>query len=96
MSISYALFETGEYRECLSRIARSEGGWFTGKLTMQAYSQLKKEPHFGPNIARMKAFKPSTWRFRVGTYRLFYHIDEAKKIVFLDSIKHRKEAYRNL
>jgi len=33
-------------------------------------------------------------RTRIGSWRIFYEIDDAKQIVFLTAADHRKEAYR--
>jgi mRNA interferase RelE/StbE len=38
-------------------------------------------------------YKPETWRYRIGKYRLFYVIDENEKTVYILSIDLRKEAY---
>ena len=36
----------------------------------------------------------SQWRIRMGDYRILYEIDDAKNIVKVYRIAHRKEAYR--
>ncbi len=36
----------------------------------------------------------SQWRIRSGDYRILYELDEARKIVKVYRIVHRKEAYR--
>ncbi len=36
----------------------------------------------------------SQWRIRSGDYRILYELDEARKIVRVYRIAHRKEAYR--
>ncbi len=64
------------------------------KLAEYVYPQLKNEPHFGQNIKRLINFDPATWRYRVGTWRFFYIIDEEMKVVSMVAASHRKEAYR--
>jgi mRNA interferase RelE/StbE len=64
------------------------------KLREHIYPVLQQEPHFGPNIKRLKRWDPPTWRFRVGDWRFFYQIDEDDRIVFMTVAEYRKQAYR--
>jgi len=63
------------------------------KLREFVYLQLKISPHYGSNIKKLKNYKPETWRYRVGDYRLFYEIDEQEKIVYLIAIDSRGNSY---
>jgi mRNA-degrading endonuclease RelE of RelBE toxin-antitoxin system len=36
--------------------------------------------------------EPPTWRIRIGSWRVFYEIDDDKQIVFLTAADHRKDA----
>jgi mRNA interferase RelE/StbE len=36
------------------------------------------------------------YRVRVGEYRILYAIDDAKKVVEISAVKHRREAYRGM
>ena len=36
----------------------------------------------------------NAWRIRVGEYRIIYEIDDAKQLVVVTTIAHRKEVYR--
>ena len=38
----------------------------------------------------------STWRVRVGDYRIVYEINDDKRIIFVTIIAHRREVYRGL
>jgi mRNA interferase RelE/StbE len=42
----------------------------------------------------LRDWDPPTWRLRIGTWRIFYEIDDEKQIVFLTAADHRKDAYR--
>ena len=64
------------------------------KLQDHVYQQLRQQPFFGPNIKKLKAWKPDTWRYKVGSWRFFYEIDNEKKIVFMIAAEHRSRAYR--
>jgi mRNA interferase RelE/StbE len=63
------------------------------KLRNFVYPQLQNHPHFGSNIKKLKDFQPDTWRYRIGSWRFFYEIDEQKQIVFMIAASHRSSAY---
>jgi len=42
----------------------------------------------------LRDWGPPTWRIRIGSWRVFYEIDDEKQIVFLTAADHRKDAYR--
>jgi len=63
------------------------------KLTEYVYLQLRLQPHFGPNIKKLRTWKPDTWRYRIGPWRFFYEIDERQKIIFMTTLDQRKDAY---
>ncbi|RLI39069.1 type II toxin-antitoxin system RelE/ParE family toxin [Candidatus Bathyarchaeota archaeon] len=46
-----------------------------------------------PYIGRRLATRP-VWYIRVGDYRVFYHIDEERKLITLIDVAHRRAAYR--
>lgn len=89
----YRLFETNEYLKRVSKLEQHDFEFIQNKLTSYVYPQLKSEPHFGNNIKKLAGYKPETWRYRIGKYRLFYSIDEHAKIVFILTIEFRKDAY---
>lgn len=91
---SYRVFETDRFRRDLEEISPSGRAFIEGKLAGYVYPQLKVEPHFGPNIKRLKGWAPSTWRYRIGDWRFFYEIDDKAKILFMTAASHRKESYR--
>jgi mRNA interferase RelE/StbE len=88
----FRIFETDEFRKALSRLGPPR--FLPGKLTAYVYPQLREEPHYGPNIRKLQGYEPPTWRYRIGSYRLFYTIDIKKKTVFILTIDDRKNAYR--
>ncbi len=90
----YRIFETEEFKKSNKTLAQKRGRSLDKKLTEYVYPQLRLEPHCGPNIKRLQGYEPLTWRYRVGDYRIFYLIDEEKRIVFILTIDDRKEAYR--
>ena len=58
------------------------------------YPQLKLNPLFGTNIKKLKGDFEGYYRYRVGSYRLFYLIDNEKVIVVIVDLKHRQNAYK--
>ncbi len=64
------------------------------KLTKYVYPQLCKNPFFGTNIKKLKGYDPATWRYRIGTFRVFFMVDQAERVVFMLSVDDRRDAYR--
>ena len=54
---------------------------------------MRRHPHFGPHIRKLRGFQPETWRYRIGAWRFFYEIDEGERIVFMVTAAHRGAAY---
>jgi len=90
---NYRLFETSVFIEDLEALDKSVREKLKEKLRSHVYHQLKSQPHFGPNIKKLRNWVPETWRYRVGSWRIFYEIDEKEKVVSLITIDPRKDAY---
>ena len=90
---NYKIFETNEFLKKLEKLANQEKSFIKKKLQRYIYPQLKEEPHYGNNIKKLVGYKPETWRYRIGKFRLFYVIDETEKIIYILSIDFRKAAY---
>ena len=93
MSSDYRLFETRQFQRDLERLARSGEPAVVSKLERIVYPQLRLHPHFGPHVRKLRSFEPDTWRYRIGSWRFFYEIDEQERIVFLIAAAHRGSAY---
>ncbi len=89
----YKIFETDNFSKNLSEINHAGAKTIHSKLLGYVYPQLRKEPHFGPNIKKLKNFTPDTWRYRVGDWQFFYEIDEKEQVVYMIAAHHRQEAY---
>jgi mRNA interferase RelE/StbE len=89
----YRIFETSEFKKRVSKFNQHDAAFIHSKLRAQVYPQLKSEPHFGNNIKKLAGYKPETWRYRIGKYRLFFSIDESEKVVFILTVEFRKDAY---
>ena len=93
MLTDYRIFETTVFQEDLADLPRAIQPKMRAKLMDYVYPQLRQQPHFGPNIKKLRQWKPETWRYRIGPWRLFYEIDESKKVVFMTTLDQRKDAY---
>jgi len=89
----YQIFETERFQKDLQHIVMSGHTRLALKLQEFVYPQLREHPHFGSNIKKLKGFKPDTWRYRVGSWRFFYEINEQEQIVSLIAASHRSSAY---
>jgi len=90
---NYRIFETDHFLKCLKKIDSTNKSFIEDKISKTIYRQLKNEPHSGNNIKKLKNWKPETWRYRIGDFRLFYEIDENELIVSITAIDNRKNAY---
>lgn len=54
----YRLFETAGYQADLAQLTRSGLRRLHEKLRESIYPRLGEEPHFGPNIRRLKRWEP--------------------------------------
>jgi mRNA interferase RelE/StbE len=90
----YRIFETDTFQQDRASISRSRLSRIKEKLREHVYSQLRNEPHFGPNIKRLKNWEPPTWRYRIRAWRFFYEINEREKLVLMTAAYHRGRAYR--
>ena len=64
------------------------------KLDSYVYPQLRRNPHYGPNIKKLKGELSDFLRYRVGNLRIFYTVDEEEKLVLIHEIQDRKRADR--
>jgi mRNA interferase RelE/StbE len=89
----YRIFETDPFCDDIDAIARSGQRRVLEKLREVVYPQLRARPQFGANIRKLRNYAPSTWRYRIGSWRFFYEIDEEEKIIFMTTAAHRGSAY---
>jgi mRNA interferase RelE/StbE len=92
-NLMYRIFETTEFQKLMTKFHSHDSGFIQNKLASYVYPQLREEPHFGINIKKLSGYKPETWRYRIGKYRLFFSINEQLKIVNILTVEFRKDAY---
>ncbi len=92
---SYRIFESDHFnKELKKNLSSYEERLIINKLNRRIYPQLREEPHFGPQIKKLRDYVPETWRYRIGNLRLFYSIDEKNKVVVITALRFRRDAYR--
>lgn len=89
----FRIFETAQFLDDLESISPARREKIEAKLKGFVYPQLRDQPYFGVNIKKLKGFKPETWRYRIGSYRFFYIVDDKEKIVFMVAAATRQQSY---
>jgi mRNA interferase RelE/StbE len=89
----YRIFETAQFDADLSEIARAGRQEIVRKLREIVYLQLRRHPHFGPHIRKLRGTTTDTWRYRIGAWRFFYEIDDDRGVVSMIAAAHRGSAY---
>ncbi len=90
---TYRIFETDQFAKDLRRIGLAGHADIVEKLRDTVYPQLRRHPHYGPHVRKLKGVSPDTWRYRIGAWRFFYEIDDVEGIVFMIAALHRGSAY---
>ena len=90
----YRIFETAGFQRDLAALGAEVARRIQATLTKRVYPILRATPREVPSGARLRDCDPPTWRVRIGTWRIFYEIDDDNGIVFLTAADHRKDAYR--
>jgi mRNA interferase RelE/StbE len=92
--VKFRIFESDQFIEDLAQDFKGQGERIRKKLSEYVYPQLRNNPYFGKNIKKLKNYEPETWRYRIGSYRFFYEIDEKERIVYMLAADSRKNSYR--
>jgi mRNA interferase RelE/StbE len=90
----YRIFETRTFEKDLQHLGPTAARRIRSTLENRAYPILRETPRAVPSSARLRDWEPPTWRIRIGTWRIFFEIDDENRIVFLTAVDHRKDAYR--
>jgi mRNA interferase RelE/StbE len=90
----FRIFETDQFIEDLSGNFKGQRERIARKLSDYVYPQLRNNPYFGKNIKKLKNYEPGTWRYRIGSYRFFYEINDKERIVSMLAADSRKNSYR--
>jgi len=90
----YRIFETTGFQRDLTGLGPAAAKRIHDALAKRVYPILRAAPRAVASAARLKDWDPPTWRIRIGSWRIFYEIDDEKRVVFLTAADHRKDAYR--
>lgn len=90
---SSSKFKIAESKKFKKVIKQPELENFYQRIRKVIYPQLKSNPFFGPNIKMLKGELEGLYRYRIGDYRLIYKVEEDKIIVFVITLKQRKDSY---
>jgi mRNA interferase RelE/StbE len=90
----YRIFETRTFQRDLDRLGPAPARRIRAALESRGYPLLRANPRQIPTGARLRDCDPPTWRIRIGSWRIFYEIDDGERIVSLIAADHRKDAYR--
>jgi len=88
----------GPYEVLLSRQARRNlGEQLPVEVAIAATETIQHAIAVNPSRAGRPLDEPfdGYYSARRGTYRIIYRIDEAKRVVEVHSIRHRRDAYRS-
>ncbi len=91
---NYRVFETDEFLKKLKKMPFRNATFLRKKLDSFVYPQIRTEPYWGNNIKKLKGYSPDTWRYRIGRFRLFYIINQDKKIIYMLTVDDRKDIYK--
>jgi mRNA interferase RelE/StbE len=89
----FKIFETDQFLKDLKKLDKPEKMRLYSKILNTIYPQLKNNPYFGKNIKKLKEYNPDTWRYRIGSLRLFYEIYDKEKIAYIITIEYRGSSY---
>jgi mRNA interferase RelE/StbE len=89
----YRIFETAAFREALADLPVSQREWLQAKLTDYVYPLLRRSPRDHPQASALRGYQPKAWRWRLGEWRAFYHIDDSDRTVLMFGLTLRRDAY---
>ncbi len=85
----YQIAETRTFEKVKKKMDKN----LYSKIENFVYPQLRENPFYGTNIKKLKDNLEGYYRYRVGSYRLFYLIEDDKLIIAVVDFKHRQQAY---
>lgn len=83
-----------DYRIVFARSARKELEALPDSTAFRVLSRVEKlamTPR--PSGCRKLVGADNLWRIRIGDYRVIYSIDDTQRVVDVNGVRHRKDAY---
>ncbi len=87
--MSYRLILKPSAERDVQRLPRS-----VERRVLDRLARIEAEPR-APGSVKLAGAK-ATYRVRVGDWRIVYEIDDARRIIFVTIVAHRREVYRGL
>ena len=84
-----------EYSISFARSARKDLERLDAQTVQRVFSRIEKlaaQPR-PPGCLKLQG-SSDLWRMRVGDYRVIYAIDDRARVVDINAIRHRREAYQ--
>lgn len=82
------------YQVALARSAEKELLALDAPLVRRIYAKIEALASSPRPHGCKKLEGGGGWRIRVGEYRVIYTIDDAKRVVDVSAVRHRRDAYR--
>jgi len=82
----FKIFETDQSLKDLKKLEKPYQTRIYNKILNTIYPQIKNNPYFGKDIKKLRAYEPETWRYRIGSFRLFYEINDKEKAIIITTI----------
>ena len=84
-----------EYAVVLARSARKELESLPASVVQRVLPRIERlanKPR--PSGCRKLTGEQKLWRLRIGDYRVIYSIDDSRRTVDINTVRHRRDAYR--
>ena len=90
---NFKIFETDQFISDIESLPPSMKVKIYKNIREYVYKQIAENHYLGLNIKKLRDFSPKTWRYMIGTYRLFFKIDDSEKIIYITAFVKRKDTY---
>jgi mRNA interferase RelE/StbE len=90
----FRIFETDQFLKDMQKLDVSIRDRVYKKTERSIYPQIKSNPYYGKNIKKLKAYRPLTWRYKLGDLRIFYEIEDKERIINILTMDFRGNIYK--
>jgi mRNA interferase RelE/StbE len=66
----------------------------TARILNRCFETIAKEPFYHANIKKLHGEFEGSYRYRSGSLRIIYSVDEEEKIIYIEVITDRGRSYR--
>ena len=84
-----------EYSVVFARSARRELEALPTSVVERVFPRIESLANVArPAGCRKLSGQRNLWRLRIGDYRVVYSVDDLRRIVEINAVRHRRDAYR--